>query len=99
MHLLLAGLIHVAAVIGVAEPQPYVGREILPWLMVFNEEAIMKLSCDRWCHIQEFLANLKCPRCFSAKPRLCKEETDKKTESHGCECEIQFAPDIGLRWE
>jgi len=35
---------------------------------------MMKLSCEQYCHIQEMLANLKCPNCFSAKVKLCKEE-------------------------
>jgi len=59
----------------------------------------MKLSCDQWCHIQELLANLKCPRCFSAKVKLCKEETDKNAKCQDCECEFEFGPEILHRWD
>jgi hypothetical protein len=59
----------------------------------------MKLSCTQWCHIQELLANLKCPRCFSAEVKLCKEETDQNAECQGCQCRFKFDPEIALRWE
>jgi hypothetical protein len=39
----------------------------------------MKLSCEQWCPIQEMLANLKCPNCFSAKVKLCEEENKEKS--------------------
>ena len=59
----------------------------------------MKLSCEQWCHIQEMLANLKCPNCFSAKVKLSKEQTDKNAECQKCECKFEFNPDITERWE
>ncbi len=59
----------------------------------------MKFSCAQWCHIQELLANLKCPRCFSAKVKLCKEEADKNAECQDCECRFEFDPEIAHRWE
>ncbi|RPJ06326.1 MAG: hypothetical protein EHM36_07120 [Deltaproteobacteria bacterium] len=59
----------------------------------------MKLSCEQWCHIQELLANLKCPRCFSAKVKLCKEEADKNAECQDCQCQFEFNPDLARRWE
>jgi hypothetical protein len=63
------------------------------------EEDIMKLKCDQWCHIQEILANLKCPNCFSAKVKLCDEETDKNAECNVCQCRFEFNPEIKGRWE
>ncbi len=59
----------------------------------------MKLSCEQWCHIQEMLANLKCPRCFSSKVKLCKEEKDKNAACQDCQCQFDFDPEIGQRWE
>jgi predicted RNA-binding Zn-ribbon protein involved in translation (DUF1610 family) len=41
----------------------------------------MKLSPKQWCEIQEKLANLTCPNCFSAIIKLT--ETDK--ENANCE--------------
>jgi len=60
---------------------------------------MMKLSCEQWCHIQEILANLKCPNCFSAEVKLNKEETDTNAECQKCECKFEFNPDIRERWE
>ena len=40
----------------------------------------MKLSCKQICKLQEFLANLKCPNCFSAKVQLCEEEKEENAE-------------------
>jgi len=59
----------------------------------------MKLKCDQWCHIQEILANLKCPNCFSAKVKLCDEETDKNAECTACQCRFEFNPELKGRWE
>ena len=59
----------------------------------------MKLSCSQWCHVQELLANLKCPHCFSAKVKFCKEETDKNVECQDCQCRFEFNPEIAHRWE
>jgi transcription elongation factor Elf1 len=60
----------------------------------------MKLSCAQWCHIQEMLANLKCPDCFSAKVELCEEETEKNAQCSECGCRFQFNPDLlENRWE
>jgi hypothetical protein len=63
------------------------------------EEERMKLSCSQWCHVQEVLANLKCPNCFSAKVKLC-EEKEKNAECQECQCRFDFDPEIlGNRWE
>ncbi len=59
----------------------------------------MKLSCEQWCHIQEMLVNLKCPNCFSAKVKLCKEKTEENAECQECECKFEFNPDIAERWD
>jgi hypothetical protein len=45
----------------------------MPFLSI-GRTGTMKLSCAQWCHIQEILANLKCPHCFSAKVKLYQEE-------------------------
>ena len=45
------------------------------------------------------LANLKCPNCFSAKVKLCKEETEQNAECQDCECTFAFSPDVMDRWE
>jgi hypothetical protein len=54
----------------------------------------MKLTCAQWCHIQEKLANLKCPNCFSAKVKLCKDEKDKNAQCQDCQCEFEFKPEL-----
>jgi len=54
----------------------------------------MKLSCRQWCRIKEFLANLKCPRCFSAEVELCEEENDENAECRSCGCKFEFNPEI-----
>ena len=45
----------------------------------------MKLSCAHWCHIQEMLANLKCPNCFSTKVKLCEEESEENALCTECD--------------
>ena len=54
----------------------------------------MKLSCKQMCKFQEFLANLKCPHCFSAKVRLCEEEKDKNAACESCGCQFAFKPEL-----
>jgi hypothetical protein len=54
----------------------------------------MKLSCKNLCRLQEFFANLKCPNCFSAKVKLCEEETDKNAQCQDCQCEFEFRPEL-----
>ena len=48
----------------------------------------MKLSCEQGCHIQEMLANLKCPNCFSARVKLCEDEPAE--DAHCTECDGRF---------
>ena len=43
----------------------------------------MKLSCSKWCRIQEMLANLKCPGCFSVT--ACEGGGNRTSE---CECRL-----------
>lgn len=54
----------------------------------------MKLSCFQLCRIKEFIANLKCPKCFSAQVALCEIETEENATCEKCGCEFQFNPDI-----
>ena len=56
----------------------------------------MKLNAKQWCHIQETLANLTCPRCFSAKVALT-EESAENASCEDCGCRFEFDPDITLR--
>lgn len=59
----------------------------------------MKLTCAQWCNIQEKLANLKCPRCFSAKVKLCEEEKKNNAQCEDCQCEFDFKPELLQRIE
>ena len=56
--------------------------------------AAMKLSCSQWCRVKEFLANLKCPKCFSAEISLCEEEIEENATCDECGCEFKFSPAI-----
>ncbi len=58
----------------------------------------MKLSPSQWCKIQEILANLTCPHCFSAKVKLTEGEDDN-AKCEDCSCTFKFSPDIADRWE
>ena len=53
----------------------------------------MKLGPKKWCKIQEFLANLKCPRCFSVRVDLT-ENKDENAECKDCGCRFEFDPDV-----
>ena len=58
----------------------------------------MKLSPKTWCKIQEMLANLKCPNCFSAKAILTEDEKEN-AECKDCGCKWTFDPELVVRWE
>ena len=58
----------------------------------------MKLSASQWCKIQETLANLKCPHCFSAKVKLSEDEKEN-ANCEDCGCKFEFNPDMAMRWE
>lgn len=59
----------------------------------------MKLTCGQICKLKEFMANLKCPDCFSAKVQLCEEEKDENAECEACGCQFEFKPDRMGVWE
>jgi hypothetical protein len=59
----------------------------------------MKLSCEQICKLQAVVANLKCPKCFSAKVELCEEEKDENAECESCGCQFEFKPELLGRWE
>ena len=42
-------------------------------------EKRLELSCDQKCHIEEILANLKCPGCFQAKTQPSEKQIEEKT--------------------
>ena len=54
----------------------------------------MKLSCAQWCHLQEMLANLNCPNCFSAKVKLCEEENKENVLCTKCNCGFEFNSEL-----
>ena len=58
----------------------------------------MKLSKSQWCKIQELMANLKCPKCFSSKVKLKKEEKENAT-CEDCGCQFEFDPDVKAMWD
>ena len=58
----------------------------------------MKLNAKTWCKIQETLANLKCPDCFSVKVKLEDCEGDNAC-CEDCSCTFEFNPDIVHRME
>jgi len=51
----------------------------------------MKLTCAKRCRVIEFLANFKCPRCFSAETY--------SDEQNSCECRLTVNSDLGFRWD
>jgi hypothetical protein len=53
----------------------------------------MKLGAEKWCKIQEMLANLKCPHCFSGKVKLTEDEQENGT-CEDCGCRFEFNPDV-----
>lgn len=54
----------------------------------------MKQSCSRSCRLKEMIANLQCPKCFSAEVTLCDEEGDdegeEKAACEACGCRFSF---------
>ena len=58
----------------------------------------MKIKASQWCKIQETLANLNCPNCFSAKVKLNEDEKEN-ANCEDCGCNFEFNPDITLNWE
>jgi hypothetical protein len=45
------------------------------------------------------LANLKYPNCFSAKVKLCEEETEKNASCTEGKCRFEFNPELAERRE
>ncbi|MFC2018875.1 hypothetical protein ACFLU4_02820 [Chloroflexota bacterium] len=59
----------------------------------------MKIKPKSWCKIQEALANLNCPGCFSSKVKLTESETEN-AQCEDCGCTFDFDPNIVIdRWE
>ena len=56
----------------------------------------MKISPKTWCKIQETLANLTCPSCFSAKVKLSEDDKDNAT-CEDCSCKFTFDPNLADR--
>jgi hypothetical protein len=58
----------------------------------------MKFKPETWCKIQEMLANLKCPGCFSAKVELT-EDCEENAACGDCGCTFTFDPDVVPDWQ
>jgi hypothetical protein len=59
----------------------------------------MKLTCAQRCRVQEWLGDLKCPNCFSSRPRLGDVDTDKNARGQDCQCELKYDPELLRRAE
>ena len=55
----------------------------------------MKLNASQWCKIQQALANLKCPHCYTAKVKLTEGEKENAT-CEDCGCVFEFNPDMDV---
>jgi hypothetical protein len=72
-----------------------------PFLYLIEEVIILKLGsegddsmkplCAKRCEMMQFLANLKCPNCFSA-------ETYGK-EQDLCDCRLRVTGEFRMKWE
>ena len=51
----------------------------------------MKPTCAKRCEMMQFLANLKCPNCFSV-------ETHGK-EQDLCDCRLKVTGELRMKWE
>ena len=58
----------------------------------------MKLNAKQWCKIQETMANLKCPHCFTARVKLNEAEKEN-AKCEDCGCKFEFNPELGIYWE
>lgn len=50
----------------------------------------MTISPNIQCRVTEFLANLKCPKCFSKEVTPCKCDANDKATCGACGCEFKF---------
>ena len=53
----------------------------------------MRLSPEQWCKVQETLANLRCPHCFTAKIKLTEDENGN-AHCEECGCKFDFNPEL-----
>ncbi len=51
----------------------------------------MKIGCAKRCRMMQFLANLKCPNCFSVE--TYGEEQDL------CDCRVRVTRGLQNKWE
>jgi hypothetical protein len=54
-------------------------------------DASIRLPYTKRCHIMEFLANLKCPNCFSVET--------SGTEQDLCNCRLRVTRELRIKWE
>ena len=61
----------------------------------------MNISCAKRCRIEEFLGNLKCPNCFSVKPKSKTEKggLEENTEFQDCQCQVEMRSENLRYWE
>ena len=75
-------------------------RLVDAWSLRLKREGMMKISCAKRCRIQEVLGNLRCPNCFSVKPKAGKGDSQKIAESQDCQCQIEIrSEDLLYRWD
>jgi hypothetical protein len=58
----------------------------------------MKLNAGFWCKIQQTLADLKCPHCFSEDVKLTEDEGEN-AKCEDCGCRFKFDPEFAIHWE
>jgi hypothetical protein len=56
----------------------------------------MSISSKIKCQVTEFLANMKCPKCFSKKVTPCECEMDDKAKCEECGCEFELDSDVPI---
>ena len=54
----------------------------------------MKPSCSRSCRLKEIIANLQCPKCFSAQVTPCEEESGEDAVCETCGCQFKINPEL-----
>ena len=50
----------------------------------------MAISSKIQCQVTEFLANMKCPQCFSNEITPCECDPNDKATCEECGCEFKF---------
>ncbi len=58
----------------------------------------MSDPCESKCNTTEFLANLKCPNCFSKEVAVCRDDSGETEtgECKTCECRFELNPELKI---